>query len=374
MLNARKRVRIITIIGLGLLVLAGAFILGRVLNTPFNAHDPLFFDRPMYVSYNYNNGTHTGNLDIRVSAFHSDRTTVTSTFYSEVNTFNVTKSGSYIDNGTITSNQTFFWIHIAQGMGSEFVELSGMVYKIFDPVGILGLANTSYNLTVLAYTNYWPLEPLIHGAQASCTFIIKNGDTLVAEGLFDRTCGLVFELKIGGGANYKTLDITGTNYDISRNRVFGIAWMLPIAIITPIVGYILMTKVPRFKVEEQDKRLEMTSLIAVGTTAITVDIFIDVWYYATVGFVTNMIIHGVVLGACIGICVWRKYGIKWTIPLMMEIAFITSMYLIADRITYVPYLTAFMGTLLTFIFMIIASGYKKQDTPSKMGKLVTEIL
>jgi len=374
MLNARKRVRILTIIGLGFLVLGVAFILGRVFNTPLNPHDPLFFDRPMFVTYTYNNGTHTGTLDIRVSALHSDRTTVTTTWYGETDSFNVTRTGEFIDGGTTTTNQSFFWIHIAAGLGAEFIDLPGQVYRIYDPIGVLGPANTSYNLTVHAYTNYWSLEPGIHGAQASCTFVIYNENTLVAEGFFDRTCGLVFELKIGGGANYRTLDITNTNYDISRNRVFGILWMLPIAIITPIVGYILMTKVPRFKVEEKDTRLEMTALIGVGMTALTLDIFVDVWYYATVGFVTNIIIHGIVLGACIGICIWRKYGIKWTIPLILEIAFISSMYMIADRVTYVPYLTAFMGTLITFIFMIIASGYNKQETPSTKGKLVSQIL
>ncbi|MHA1894844.1 MAG: hypothetical protein ACTSX4_10100 [Candidatus Helarchaeota archaeon] len=304
--------------------------------------------------------------------------TCTYTYYEQVDAFNVTQNGYYINEttGQQTQYQLFFWIHIVEGFGSEAANYIGKTYQIIDPIGVLGTENSTYNLIITAYTNYWPRDnqPTIHGAQASIMFIIVDSSTgaQVAEGLMDRTCGLVFDLRISAGS-YRTMEISSTNYDISRNRLIGWVWALTFAFAVPVVSYLIFWKVPHYKVEDKEERLEMAALIACGEAAFCVDIFMDVWLYTTIGFVGNLILHAIITSGFAAVCIWRRYGIKWIIPAILEFGFIGGMYF-ADPVTYVPYLTAFMGLLISFLMMVFASGYKKSESSTKIGKILNEII
>jgi hypothetical protein len=73
----------------------------------------------------------------------------------------------------------------------------------------------------------------------------------------------------------------------------------------------------------------------------------------------NFRLHACYTGAFLAICIWKKYGLKGAIPAILELGFVTGMSFTDS--TYVPYLTAFMGLMLSWIFMVILSGYKPQE-------------
>ena len=117
----------------------------------------------------------------------------------------------------------------------------------------------------------------------------------------------------------------------------------------------------------------MAVLIALGEAAIAVDIHVDVWFYAKLGsFEANLLLHGIILGVMFAVCIWKKYGIKWIIPGLLEFGYLIGMSY-ADT-SYVPYLTAFMGLLISWIFMLVASGYKPQESRTSVEKIASQIL
>ncbi len=373
-LSTRKRVMVLGFIFISSMISLTVIVAGRFLN--INTQDPLFFDREMYATYEYNDGETDGELKFEVTKIESDYSVCTCSFEDEFEKdFKVTEDGFYLRNSKETTYQTFFWVHIVEGMGSEGRDYTDKEYDIIDPIGIFGNASEKYTLKITENTNYWPQEAPLHGAQASMKFVVYNSDDeLVADGLMDATCGLVWKMEIGAASgNLKTMKLVDTNYDISRNRLTGWPWAVALAIITPIACYFLLGKVKKIKVEDKDERVEITALVACGEAAFLFDIFIDVWMYALLGFGGNMIAHLLVLVGFALVCYWKKYGFKWLIPGILEFGFLYGMRF-ADPNIYVPYLTAFMGLTLSFLGMVIASGYKSQETRSKLGKIVSNFI
>ena len=375
MISTKKRILLILLPSIAILIGGIPTVIARIGNLGTNVHDPLFFDRAMYVKYRYDNGTlDTGELSIKVTDVGSTTSTVKATVNGASQTFTVTHDGFFVDGDKTTSNQTFFWIHIVDTdtLGSEFIPQIGKTHQIIDPIGIFGIVNQEFNLTTTGFVNYWSTEPAIDGAQASISFIItKNGQT-VAEGIMDRTCGLIFKMQISAGS-YRTLEIISTNYDISRNRWSSFFTVLAAVIALPIVAYIVFWKTKRFNIEDKEERIELSILLGVGTTAIFVDIWIDVWFYARLGsYWGNFILHACCTGAFLAICIWKKYGLKAVIPAILELGFVTGMSF-ADN-NYVPYLTAFMGLMMSWIFMVILSGYKPHESRSLKGKIAKSII
>ncbi len=376
MLSTKKRILLILLPAIAILIGGSPTLIARIGNLGTNVHDPLFFDRALYVNYRYDNGILT---DGRLSFEVTDVGTTTSTFKATVNgvssTYVATHDGFYVDGGITTQNKTFFWIHIVESdsIGSEFEPQIGKTHLIIDFLGILGPVDKTYNLTVTDFVNYWPLEPGVDGAQASFAFYITDASNQkVAEGIMDRTCGLIFRLQISAGI-YRTLEIIDTNYDISRNRWSSFFSVLAAVILLPILAYIVFSKIKKFRIEDKKERMEITALLAVGTVSIFVDIWIDVWFYARLGsYWGNFILHACCTCAFLAICIWKKYGLKGVIPAILELGFVTGMSF-ADS-TYVPYLTAFMGLMLSWIYMVILSGYKPHESRTLKEKLAKSII
>jgi hypothetical protein len=376
MLSTKKRILLILLPAIAILIGGSPTVIARIGNLVTNTHDPLFFDRPMNVKYRYDNGSlAAGTLSFEVTNVGTTTSTVKATENGVSTTFTVTHDGFFVDGATTTSNQTFFWIHIVDTgtFGSEFIPQIGKTHQIIDPTGIFGLVNQELNLTTTGFVNYWPTEPAIDGAQASISFIIKNvNNHTVAEGIMDRTTGLVFKLQFTAGI-FRTIEIISTNYDISRNRYSSVFSVLIAAIALPILAYIIFWKTKKFKIEDKDERVEISVLLGVGTAAIFIDIWIDVWFYARLGsYWGNFILHASCTGVFLGICIWKKYGLKATIPAILELGFVTGMSF-ADS-SYVPYLTAFMGLMISWILMVILSGYKPHESRSLKEKIAKSII
>ncbi|MHA1291931.1 MAG: hypothetical protein ACTSQJ_04605 [Promethearchaeota archaeon] len=361
MLTKKKRVLVALFVLAGLNIALIVVVGARFLN--INAQDPLFFEKEgIFVTYNFNNGTKEGTLKFEVTKVDDDNAIVKYSFKGNSLSFSVTTDGFIINQttGKETDYQNIFWIHIVEegSMGSETQKYIGERYLIFDAIGILGGINKVYTLEIIDYTNYWPLEPGIQGAQASMKFIIYDDDDLyIAEGLMDRTCGLIFQLKIGAG-NYRTMDIVNTNYEIGRNRIIGGITILIVAFILPLVAYFLMKKLKIMQVNNDEDRLEMTILIIVGIWAIVVDIFVDIWFYAILGAIGCLILHAIMTGIFALVCIWQRYGLRCIIPSICEFLFLGG-FLYVDMYLLGPYLVGFMGLLMTFMCMLFASGYEK---------------
>jgi len=355
MLSKRRRISILLIILVASGIALGALLIGRVLNVGISTQDPLFFDRPMFAQYAYNNGTHQMILGFSVTDVRTGESSCLIRYGSVSQEVNYTHDGYYIDptTGTPTENQSLFWIHIITGIGSEIASYEGKTYNIFDPIGIIGAPNISYTITITEKHVYWPEEAPLHGAQFSLLFIIHDlSGVQIGVGEMDGTCGLIFTMQLGS-SNYQCMQIVNTNYDISRNRFSAIIAVVIVLIITTIVIYAYVFYKKKFKQwkEPKEDTVDTLFLMIFGAITLLVDIFNDVWTYAMLGFWGNILVHSsiIVVGAIF--CLYRGYKFTWLLPGILEIAFVISIvFAVGD--SYVPHLTAFMGLTVSFLWLL----------------------
>jgi len=373
MLSTKRRLIILLILIISGGISVSSIVLARVLNLGTNVQDPLYFSRLTSSKFLYNNGT-------ELMDFYFDSVPLNATHYQANITYgwtainyNVTSDGRFIDNGRVTSNYSIFWVHIIESgsAGSEFSKNIGRNFSIFDNIGILGVKNTEYKLTITANTVYWPVEPGLLGAQASLTFEVRNlAGVLVATGVMDVTCGMLFQLNIGASGGLRTLKLIDTTYDISRNRLSG----LPVVIATIIIAPCSVFLYSRYrKKEKMGLTIETTFLVATGGLILLVDFYIDIWMYAPLGFAGNLLLHAGVVAIFAVFCLWKKYGLKWITPGILEIAFV-GVIVLATGDSYVPDLTAFMGLTVTWLILLWISGVEHHQSQSKLGKLVSNIV
>ncbi|MGV9172496.1 MAG: hypothetical protein ACOC35_08005 [Promethearchaeia archaeon] len=243
-------------------------------------------------------------------------------------------------------------MYLSVGEGrSEGRDYTGEEYHIFDPIGIIGPANTEYIIEISEADVYWTEYAPVHGAQFSLLFDIKNEDgRRIGKGEMDKTCGKVFHLEREG----RSLELTDTNYDISRNRLAGIIPMIILIIIMPVLTFIYYYFYKRKKREKDisnETILDMVFIAALG------------------GVLSNIILHGSVLIVGLIFSLYRGYKLKWLIPGVLEIAFLLPMYgYVGDP--YTPHITAFMGLTFSFLVLIWLTGYQRQKHESKLGNLV----
>ncbi len=368
----RRLLILIILIVMGVIPVT-AIVMARVLNLDTNLHDPLYFDSATTSDFRFYNGTHLTNLAfdaIPVNATHAQANiTLGTTTY----LYNVTPDGRFIDNTVTTNNYSIFWVHIVVtgSTGSETTDQIGRVFSIWDNIGILGAINTAYNLTITGKSTYWPEEGPLHGAQFSLIFEVRDaGNGLIATGEMDFTCGMLFILNIGDGNGLTTLKLVNTNYDISRNRLTGIPWVIAVNIGMPCIVFAYL----HFKKKEElDLTIETTFLVAMAGVTILVDFFIDIWYYAPLGRSGNLYLHLGIVGIYVIFCLWRKIHLKYVIPAFLEVAYVFTITLVTGD-SYVPHLTAFMGLTVTWLIMLWVSGFKHRESKSKLGKLISNFV
>ncbi len=337
--------------------------------------DPLFFDRPLFAEYKYHKATEEIDLKFTVTNVGSSQSTLQTTI-DGINqaTTTYTQTGQYIDpTYGLTANQSIFWIHIVEeGVRSEFADIIGHNYSIFDPLGIIGPTNKGYNITITGQTAYWPEEPGLHGAQASLEFDVYSNNNRVGKGLMDRTCGMIFTLDIGG----ISLRLINTDYDISRNRLFALIPVILLVIAAPFLMYLYIYLRKKRGKKEESKEDMMDSVFLAGFAAVisAIDIYNDVWMYATLGFAGNMILRLSVLAIGAVYSIYRGYHIKWIIPGVLEFLFVgaISLQLLGD--SYAGHLTAAMGMTISLFAFIWITGYEKPREAKKSDRIISNIV
>nr|MDO8115221.1 hypothetical protein [Candidatus Sigynarchaeota archaeon] len=224
-------------------------------------------------------------------------------------------------------------------------------------------------LVVERRLTYWPSEPELvglSGAQASilCTLWDKTSSRLISRIVFDVTCGVV-ETWEGSQAEFITLTLLNTNFPISRNRFVFLASEAILAVVLCMV-IIFILKFSKKAVSLQPKqREEIVTLYIAGAAAMVLEA-IDIWFYLYPGKAGMLLIH-IAFTVAAGIICWRhKYGYRWLLPSILEIAFVFSLSGFTGD-PYVPSLTAFMGSTITWLCLLWASGITKHVDDDERG-------
>ena len=335
-----------------------------MLNLDINIRDPLFFDRDLDATYEYSDGLESSNIIFDVDSIGETESVLKTTFKGNDYETSFNHEGFYVDPVSgVSEYHCLFWVHIVTESGrSEFSNLVGNTYEVIDPVGILGPANEIYSIKFTGRTAYWPEEPGVHGAQASYNFDIFKGDERIGSGLIDKTCGMVFTMN-ANGVSLKLLD---TSYDISRNRLYALVPIILIMIAIPILTYLVffLRKKHSNWDEPFEETLDTVFLAGYAGVIAVIDIYNDVWMYSLFGLGGNMLMRGAVLAIGAVYSLYRGYKLKWIIPGIYEIAFVTaiSLQLLGD--SYAGHLTAAMGmtaSLLCFIWQTGKEPKQKED-------------
>ncbi|MHA1266645.1 MAG: hypothetical protein ACTSRS_15525 [Candidatus Helarchaeota archaeon] len=364
MLSGRQRIGVILICMVFVFVIPALINqLALSLNLSINPTDINLYQTSNRVEYLYENGSfgYSSTLVLDISVPESkDITTVTATLDGVPRTFQTEYStGYWIDNGTPTMNYTIFWILVQNPMihGWDFALFENT--SVVDPVGLIGPANTTYTLVIGEKKVYWDVYPRMDGAQFSFVIeIYDSSNVKVAEGLMDSTCGFL-EILEGGSTHSRIEVLTPGNFQVSRNRYQMLIWGLAFTIAIPLVCLGVM------KWRKSENTEEFVLLTAVGCSATLVDITVDVWFYARLGYDGMMILHFSLLIAYALVCIRLKYGVKWVLPAFLEIAFIFAMTsFVGDP--YVPHITAFMGLIVTYFAMLFRSSIDKKEYTNKL--------
>lgn len=340
----------------------------------FNEQDPLYFDGEQSSTYQYHNTEEEIDLDIEVTNVGSESSECTFKFGDEEQDAEFTHDGYYIDpTYGETKNQSIFWVHIVEEERSEGKDYTGETYHIYDPIGILGPKNTEYIIEITEADAYWTDEAPVHGAQFSLVFDIKDTEgKRVGIGEMDKTCGKVFQIEKGG----RSLKLTNTNYEISRNRLAAIIPMfvlIGLMSVGTFVYFYLFRMKKRGEEVSSEKLIDTIFLVGLGGAVFAIDIFSDVWMYAIFGFLGNIILHGAVLIGGLIFSLLRGYKLKWLIPGLLEIAFLLPMYGYIGE-PYAPHITAFMGLTMSFLVLLWLTGYPRQKSQSKLGKIISQAI
>mgnify|MGYP000421493217 CR=1 FL=1 len=333
-----------------------------------NPQDPLLFETQHTAIFQYNNGTMEMTMTLSVTEVNQGANWANVSIVSD-STYWIQPS---ID-GLINNRYTIFWLHVpnVQLRGVSFGIEQGTTFNVTDPIGLIGPPNANYTAVVDRKIVNWALEPGLHGAQFSfiVTFYNESNNAVMGEALYDSTCGMLFSLE--GGTPFIKIKLLETTYPISRNRMTVIPWAIGVFTGLAVVAYILMKKY--WKLEPETIR-EVTLLLVAGGAAFTVDVYVDVWFYAMLGFAGSLLLHlgiTLLLGA---ICLFQKYNLKCITPAIFELLFVTSMVIFVGD-NFVPHLTAFWGLITSWFIMVYMSKHSPpQEPPTKRGKFFAEFV
>ena len=337
-----------------------------------NPQDPLFFEaQNNFATFQYHNGTTEKSLTIIVTEVNQGldwanvSITTDSTYW-----FQCTLDG-LIDNSS--ERYSIFWLHIGNvqfgGIFSFGAEV-GTEFNVTDSIGLIGPQNANYTAIIDRKIVYWATDAPILGAQFSfiVTFFNETDGAVMGQAMYDSTCGMLFTLQ--GGFPYTQMKLLDTNYAISRNRLTVFPWVLGLYAGVIVVAVVLMKK--RWDLENKTIT-EVTLLLTAGGAAFVVDVYVDVWFYATLGLSGSLYLHIGVMAGFLAICLYQNYNIKCIIPAITEIAFVFSMYTFVGD-TYVPHLTAFWGLITSWFIMLYMSKYPQPKQQTKLAKLINEFV
>ena len=332
----------------------------------FNPKDIYLFQQDYTCHYRYEIGVKGGLSEfiLRSNVLNDTHTEVTLEYDDRTEGFLAHPNGTVYQNGMLQGNYSIWWVYVPNVL-MMFGVKGGEKYSVIDPTGFLGKVAQPYNLHVTRKRTYWPsdLEQSgLLGAQSSFDAKLYNrsNNYLVAKIIFDITCGII---EVWEGSQLPIeLTLKHTNFPMSRNRITGIIIELMLGMISIIVAFTLMSRTWEHRYLTQftrnsEERNEIILLLFAGVLAITIEM-IDIWFYLPLGFFGNIMVH---LGYTVflGLICWKfLYGYQWLIPSFLEVSFIIALTFVTGD-PYVPPLTAFMGSTISCIALVWASGIEK---------------
>ncbi len=366
-----------SILALVLGVAIGGFVTNQIqiltgnTQSSLNFLDAFFFQENNNAKYIYreNAGAITSNLTIRGQVLDSTHTNVTITIAGVLQgNFTAHPNGTVYEKGITNGNYSIWWVYVSNVMMMLGVN-EGHVYNVIDPTGFLGVIGKDYKMTVTRKRVLWPSDPsqkYLLGAQASFDVSIADEVTeeIAATAIFDITCGVLEEFSgtIGGGSAIQTLSIVETTFPISRNRL---TMITAVSILGPLVilfAFLFMkirwTKSPLSRLNQPTtKRSEILLLLGTGILMVLMEI-IDIWFYLVLDRTGNLFLHIGFIAWVAYVCHRQKYGYRWTIPAFLEIAFVFTIGFFTGE-PYVPALTANLGSMVTWVGLLWASGVER---------------
>ncbi|TFF86194.1 MAG: hypothetical protein EU551_02200 [Promethearchaeota archaeon] len=378
-----------------ILATASIFVMSLVINqilivspSELNEKDPYFFnENNYYASFYFNNGSYGVEQHLTVQSTYLNNThSNCSIKFDDIvqDYFYVHPNGLVYDDKVLTENYSFYWVFVPNllttlGQGLE----PGTSYNITDPTGLLGQANSNYVLIIERKGVYWPYEQRFSnllGAQASFDVTIYNKSDMVkiATATYDQTTGNI-EILEGGKNKHITLLLYETNFPISRNRInqMWAAWIYGIILIVAL--YLLMKVdwknkfLKRFHLNSEKRNL--TTLLMIGGFTSVIIEMIDIWFYIPLGFVGNVLLHTMFTVGMGIFCYHYRYKLAWLFPAILEIMFVMAIFLVEGE-PYVPHLTAFMGSTITWLVLVFISGKPStwSEGKSKLGKFLSKFV
>ncbi|MCP4760714.1 MAG: hypothetical protein GY870_02960, partial [archaeon] len=318
-------------------------------------------------TFRYENGTKGAESNIVLRSFRLNETHSNITITSEetVESFLANPNGTVYQNGELKGNYSIWWVYVPNVM-MMFGANPGDTFNVIDPTGFLGIIDRSYELIVEEKITYWPVDPELSGllgAQSSFTAKLwdKTNETLISTITFDMTCGHI-EILEGSQLNNIKLTLISTDFPVSRNRIFALIALVILGAIIIVSSFILMSfewkqkLLAKFTQEKKDRN-EIILLIIPGVIAMGLELM-DIWFYLPFGMYGSLGIHLLYTIFLLIICLKQKYGYYWIIPSVLEVAFVFSLNAVTGD-PFVPPLTAFMGSLCSWLMMVYASGIEK---------------
>ncbi|MHA1696416.1 MAG: hypothetical protein ACTSUG_14205 [Candidatus Helarchaeota archaeon] len=387
-LNWKTRLLILILV---LSAALGAFVYNQIMiKLPFgpNQEDPKFFETNRYAYFYYNNGTmgQTNDLVLSVTStvINQTHSNVTIKIGNKIQgSFFVNPNGIVYQNGKLKGNYSIWWVHISNPLlqlTSGFGIQPGAIFKVIDPTGFMGPAGSNYTAIVEKRLVWWPssqkLWPIL-GAQASFQIAIYDSSkNKVVIAKLDLTCGLI-ETWDGGVGSRKTLTLFQTDYPISRNRLTAFPALWVIGSILIVATYIFMrvnwqNKYLKRVHLNSEKRNDTTLLLTAGLIAVGIE-FVDIWFYVPLGLAGNLYLHLGFIGFLAIICYIQKKRFVWLIPAFLEVAFVFAINFGVGE-PYVPSLTAFMGSTISWLCLLWVSKHDNDWSEGKtwVGKILSK--
>jgi len=392
-LSKNKRLVIIIMV---LLVAASGSIVNTIATEieggpiDINVKESYFFKTNHYVKYILRN--ESSNIDsilmIKGTVINSTHTNVT-VYLNEtiINSFYVNPEGFIYLNDKLEENlYSIWWIYVKNVFMMLGVK-KGDTWKLCDISGFIGVPEQNYTMVVTERMVLWPYDPIqknLSGAQSSFRVsIFREPDhEKIGTSIIDVTCGVI---EIWDGliqGSLCTLILIDTSFPISRNRIIVLTFDIIIGCVLIILTYLIISG--KLKLEkkketsklllESQERKEFMWLLTTGVGMVIVEV-IDIWFYMYFGRDGSLYLH---LGIFIMFLIMGKtlnYGYKYAIPAFLEIAFVFALgFFTGDP--YVPSLTANIGSLISWLAFIWASGVAKKVDEDLKGfeKTISEII
>ncbi|MFX0061830.1 MAG: hypothetical protein ACFFC7_06550 [Candidatus Hermodarchaeota archaeon] len=371
-LNNKTRVSIIILI---IMVFLGAYIANQLLieiETPGdpNVKESYFFKTNHFASYRYRNASSETDsvLTIQGQVVNQTHTSVIISINETIQgAFFVDPNGFVYQNGTLQEGAYSIWWVFVPNVFFVLGINPGDSYDIIDPTGFLGISYQRYTMTVERKLVFWPYEPFqmdLEGAQASFEAAIFEESThkKVATAILDMTCGVIEQWDGVRNGDWYTLHLTSTSFLMSRHRNIALIFDVIFGILLCGAVLLLTTKswetptLSRFT-RPKEERNEIFLLVFTGIIAGLIEM-IDIWFYLYLGLSGSLILHLGFVFWCLIICRFNGYTYSCAIPAFLEVSFVFALGLVTGE-PFVPSLTAFMGSTISWLCLIWFSGCEK---------------